>query len=103
MDRSLSDVCIVCDNIISNPLCNVCLAKRMALSVSEHDPVLAKLISGFRIEGSTKCISCGEKTGLCANCFSKDVYEFLSEKNSAAARSFISQFDYDLRKETNLF
>jgi len=91
-------MCIRCDNIISNPLCSICLAKRMVLSVSEQDPELAGLIDGFRVEGETICISCGDKTGLCANCFSRDIYEFLTEKNSAAAKNFLGQFDYDLRK-----
>lgn len=97
-------MCIRCDNTISNPLCNICLAERMVLSVSEQDPKLAGFINGFKVEGETKCISCGEKTGLCANCFSRDIYEFLTEKNPAVAKSFLGQFDYGLRKDvTKLF
>lgn len=97
-------MCVRCDNTITNPLCNFCLAKRMSASLSEFNPKLAGLIHGFKVEGETKCISCGKKTGLCANCFSQDVYEFLTEKDPQAARSFLKHFDYGLRKEiTNLF
>ncbi len=98
IDRSPFNRCVSCDNTIIHPLCNICLAKRMMVTVSEQDPVLAKSISGFHIDGETKCISCGGKTGLCAQCFSKDVYDFLVENNAAAARSFLGQFDYELRK-----
>ncbi|MEW5896224.1 MAG: hypothetical protein AB1668_00900 [Nanoarchaeota archaeon] len=94
--------CIECDEIITNPLCTVCLAERMAMAVGEHNKKLAKAIRGFGpqegTESGTRCISCGRGMNVCTHCFSKDTYEFLAEKNPAVAEEFLSQFDFDLRR-----
>lgn len=91
--------CVECNEIITNPLCTMCLAERMAMVVGEYDQKLAKAIKGIDVEGDTRCISCGRHMGVCAHCFSKDVYEFLAEKKPAVAEEFLSQFDFDLRRE----
>ena len=90
--------CIHCNDVISNPLCTSCLAERMIVSVGETNLKIARLIAGFKVDGDTKCISCGEMMGLCANCFSKDIYEFLSEKEPQIATMFLGHFDFDLRR-----
>ena len=74
--------CAECDEIISNPLCSECLAERMKSMVQEYNPALAEEIIGFAIDGDTTCISCGQGMGLCAHCFSRDIYEYLQEKDS---------------------
>ncbi|MBU0470607.1 MAG: hypothetical protein KKA62_02110 [Nanoarchaeota archaeon] len=91
--------CVECDDIITNPLCSNCLAERMVATIRHHDVKLADAIKGFKVDGETKCILCGEGMGLCAHCFSMDIYRFLAERNTAAAEDFLSQFDFDLRKE----
>lgn len=91
--------CVQCDEVITNPICASCLAGRMAVTIGEHDLKLAKLIKGFKAEGDTTCIYCGEKMGICAHCFSKDIYEFLSEKEPEIAADFLGHFDFELRRE----
>ncbi|MBI2146268.1 hypothetical protein HYU22_02940 [Candidatus Woesearchaeota archaeon] len=89
--------CVECDEIISNPLCSECLAECMKSMVQEYNPALAEEISGFAIEGDTTCISCGQGMGLCAHCFSREIYEYLQEKDAAIAKEFSSRFDFNLR------
>lgn len=91
--------CIQCNEVITNPLCASCLARSMAISVGEHNLKLAKMIEGFKVEGDTSCISCGEKMGLCAHCFSKGIYEFLLERKPDIAATFLGHFDFELRRE----
>ena len=91
--------CAECDEIITNPICSDCLAQNMRVMVGQFDPTLAEDITGFDIEGDTQCIRCGRSMGLCAHCFSKDIYFFLEEKKSSLAEDFLANFDFDLRRE----
>lgn len=91
--------CAECNDVITNPLCSDCLAMEMTVMVGEYDRELAGFIQGNTIYGETICISCGKKMGLCAHCFSKDVYNFLNERKSSIAKEFINRFDFELRKE----
>ena len=67
--------------------------------ISQDDQKLAKNIVGTKIPGGTNCLFCGEGMGLCAHCFSKDIYEYLQENNPKIAEIFLSRFDFDLRRE----
>lgn len=91
--------CIECEHIITNPICTDCLAQRMKVVVGEYNQSLAEEIHGCGIEGETPCIMCGKKMALCAHCFSRDVYDYLNEKDSNIAKEFVSRFDFDLRKD----
>ena len=91
--------CVECDEIITNPLCSDCLAQNMRVMIGQSDPALAADITSFAIDGDTHCIRCGKGMGLCAHCFSKDVYFFLEEKRSSLADDFLANFDFDLRRE----
>ncbi|MDP3990276.1 MAG: hypothetical protein Q8Q01_03660 [archaeon] len=90
--------CVECFHTITNPLCTSCLAERMNMVIGETYPGLAKEIIPANIEGETECISCHKKTGLCAHCFSKDIYEYLKERNPAAAKEFCNRFDFEIIK-----
>ena len=89
--------CVECDEIISNPICSECLAKKMRMVIGQHNPRLATEIMGIKIPGETKCLFCKEEMGLCAYCFSKDVYEDLREKDPEIAEMFWSRFDWGTR------
>ncbi len=95
--------CVECDEVITNPICSECLASRMRLVVQEHNPEMAKFITGIDIDGDTTCIQCGNRMGLCAHCFSKDIYDFLQESNQLAAREFASRFDFQIRSKITEF
>jgi len=89
--------CIECEDIITNPICPDCLVQQMRVMVAEKNPSLAKDIDGIYIEGGTNCFQCGKSTGLCAHCFSKDIYFQIKEKDLLLAQEFAQRFDYDLR------
>lgn len=91
--------CMECDEIITNPICANCLAAKMRIVVGEQRPDLVQDITGFVVDGETACISCGEKMGLCAHCFSRGVYEFLSTKDQKLAKEFMGRFDFELRRK----
>lgn len=91
------DRCMECDNAVVNPICPECLAQRMRMVVGEKDPELARHITGANTLGETKCIFCGKSVGVCAPCFSRDIYEFIKERNAELADNFKAIFDFDLR------
>jgi hypothetical protein len=91
--------CVECDDVITNPICPNCLAAQMVVVVGEYNSSLVDYIKGFKIYGETICISCGDNMGLCAHCFSKDVYLFLKDKQENLAKEFLQRFDFELRKE----
>jgi hypothetical protein len=96
--KGASHRCIECDEIITNPVCSDCLAKRIRVMIQELRPGLARGIKGFKTEGDTPCIFCGNLMALCAHCFSEGIYDYLSEKDAMVAKEFLNRFDFDLRK-----
>lgn len=99
MNHAAFNRCAECDEVITNPICSDCLSEKMRLVVEESDPQLASQIVGADIDGDTTCIKCGQPMGLCAHCFSKDIYEFLQLHNNILAKEFASRFDFDLRQK----
>ncbi|MFH1683223.1 MAG: hypothetical protein ABIA37_05505 [Candidatus Woesearchaeota archaeon] len=71
----------------------------MVVFVSEMDEELAEEIKGFEMEGETGCLFCGQGMAICAHCFSRDVYEYLREKNAVVAEEFLEAFDFELRRD----
>ncbi|MBI2112644.1 hypothetical protein HYT52_03870 [Candidatus Woesearchaeota archaeon] len=99
MELATANTCIECDDIITEPICPECLAHRMQEFVHYFDQKLAEEIESLVVEdGETSCIFCGKKMNLCAHCFSKEIYQFLQEKNPQAAEEFLGRFDFDLRR-----
>ena len=99
MNHAAFNRCAECDEVITNPICSDCLATNMRIVVKEYAPVLAAEIRGADIDGDTTCIKCGKGMGLCAHCFSKDIYEFLQQHDAILAREFAGRFDFDLRNK----
>ncbi len=89
--------CVECNEIITTPICSDCLAGQMREVLAEQDPSLAAAIAGAAIEGDTVCILCGRSMGLCAYCFSRDMYVLVQHWNPALAAEFAARFDFDLR------
>ena len=98
---AMQNRCVECDEIITNPICPECLAKKMRLVVSEHDKKLAEDIVSANVDGETTCIICGLEMGVCAHCFSKEIYEMLVSKGYQQQKEFMARFDFFLRKEWN--
>ncbi len=99
MSRVPFEACIDCQEAITNPVCPNCLAEQMKVFVGETNDGLASYIYGANIEGSTQCISCQQGMGLCAHCFSRDIYCFILENDMLLAKEFKARFDFDLRRK----
>jgi len=98
MTLAASYACMECDEVITEPICSGCLSKRMQEFVGESDPELAKEIENLVVpEGDSPCLFCGKKMNLCAHCFSREVYQFILEKNAPLAEDFLGKFDFELR------
>ncbi|HLD34171.1 MAG TPA: hypothetical protein VJB66_05565 [Candidatus Nanoarchaeia archaeon] len=91
--------CVVCDEMITNPICPDCLAKQMRSWVNETNPTLAERIDGFNMSGDVSCLFCGQGMSICAHCYSRDVYEQIALHDKKLAREFMARFDFELRKE----
>ena len=91
--------CIVCQEIITNPLCSNCLGDQMRVMLGERDKELADAIITSSVEGDINCIKCSNPMGLCAHCFCRDVYDYLDEKKHPLAKEFMARFDFDLRED----
>jgi hypothetical protein len=98
MKQALFHRCVQCDEAITNPICSDCLSHRMKLTIGLRDKKLAAEVCGFEFEGETTCLSCGKHMGLCAHCFSRDIYELLEEKKYPYIEEFVSNFDFELRR-----
>ena len=91
--------CVVCEEVITNPICPDCLARQMKAWLGETHPELARTIDGGYVPGETNCLFCGQDMGICAHCYSKDVYEQLALSDESLAREFMARFDFQLRKK----
>ena len=99
MEAQIENGCIVCNEIITNPICPDCLSERMRYWLDENNSKLGKDVKGFHLEGPTKCIFCGTGMAICAHCFSRDIYDYLEENDRNLAAEFAARFDFELRKE----
>jgi hypothetical protein len=88
--------CIECQEGITNPICPECLAREM----KSWKPSLRIWDTDVSYEhGKVRCIFCGKRMGICAHCFSKDMYSIIVEKYPELAEEFIDTFNYGLREE----
>ena len=60
MKAQIGNGCVVCNEVITNPICPDCLAERMQAWLAETNPKLAKDIRGYHLDGDTKCIFCNK-------------------------------------------
>lgn len=92
--------CLECNQTITNPICPECLATRVKNWLDDMGKTgTAKKITAHNVNGPTKCIFCGQGMSICAHCYSKDIYDFLFDKDPKLAREFLSRFDFELREE----
>jgi hypothetical protein len=98
-NQNAASSCVVCEHVITNPICPDCLSTRMRSWLAEVNPEIASDVDGFSIPGETHCLFCNQEMGICAHCYSKDVYEQILLKDVLLAREFVARFDFDLRRD----
>jgi hypothetical protein len=91
--------CIECKEVITNPICPRCLGSEIKVWLKEKMPELVHIIGAGPRFGSTRCIFCKKEMGICAHCFSRDIYLEVVRLQPDLGEDFISCFNYDLREE----
>lgn len=91
--------CVMCEEIVTNPLCLDCVNKGIEQWLSENDlPSFELGLFGTEQQG---CIRCNKSIDVCLYCHTKQVYEWLktqkTDKNKLA--EFIEFFHFDLDKK----
>jgi len=75
----------------------------MNLWLMERRPELANNLEIYDAEGDTTCLFCQRGMSICPHCTSKDVYDYLHEKDEKIAKEFAARFDFELRQEVFVF
>lgn len=93
--------CVVCGDVITNPICVSCLQKEMEHWLLDRKPEVSSLIKNTTAcfksytHDVMECVICGENMNVCAHCYSKDVIDFI-KKDKKLVREFLTQFNYQL-------
>jgi len=96
------EVCVLCDEAITNPICPDCLMKEISLWLNETNPRLMNQMNEFMslFDGFTQvvssCVICGAYMNICPHCFAKEVFDTLRVKDLATASMFLKRFNYEL-------
>jgi len=101
--KEANQMCVLCDEAITNPICLDCLQRSMeqwALGIKpgivQDIKMKSFIFKAYDHEGTT-CVVCGNNINICAHCFCKDIYEWLLEKHPETAESFLVSFNYEIR------
>ena len=86
--------CLVCNEVISNPICPECINKEIRDWLVEKKIELIENNTGL---GSTKCIICGKPTAICPSCYTSEIYSIVRKKYPNLEKQFKTYFNFELR------
>ncbi len=95
--------CVVCEEVITQPLCGSCLAQQVATWLLERGepgslPGLAEATAEVLVrEGVTSCIKCRAPMGLCSHCYLLHIGAWLAERHPTLVEEFTSLFGFHPR------
>jgi hypothetical protein len=90
--------CLVCGDVITNPICPECLMQEIRDWLSGVEPEFVQYLKDFvnvlpNTGGqATHCVLCGQNIGVCSYCFAHDVLEYIIQERPDLADSFIENF-----------
>ena len=93
--------CMICGEVITNPICTECLAREIEDWLISKKPNLIPTIRLLaeiaepREESLTTCIFCGKIIDTCMYCFTQEVLEFLQNICPELVDSFLEHFSYE--------
>ena len=101
--KEANQMCVLCDEAITNPICLDCLERGMeqwALgikpSIIQILRINAKMLKAYTHKGTT-CVVCRKNINVCAHCFCKEIYGWLQAEHPEIAESFLVCFNYEIR------
>ncbi|NOZ81383.1 MAG: hypothetical protein GXP63_06965 [DPANN group archaeon] len=95
--------CIVCDEIITNPICPDCLGQQFKAWLGAHRRTLLlkmqKEVYGFgkRDERGTACVICSKPMHVCPHCLAKAAQRVIDGEDDIELQSqFMTHFNWNL-------
>lgn len=90
--------CIVCNQVITNPVCVDCMEKEVEVWLFESKPDLINELKDKTFEinlnsGETDCVLCGNQMCICTYCYSEHLLSWL-KKYPELASKFRKIFDF---------
>ena len=104
---SAREECLLCGDVITNPICFRCLEGEVEEWLSGRMP---KLIPRLKKTGEvfksythngTRCILCGDNMNVCTHCYCYEVNK-LFEDYPRMAEEFVEFFNFELRGSTGI-
>jgi len=101
------EVCVLCRDVITNPVCADCLEVEITTWLNE---VRSDLVDEFRSISndfklntfdSSKCVICGNSMSICAYCYTEHILSWLLDKiqDTDLIREFMQFFNFDLEHQ----
>lgn len=93
--------CVVCEEPITNPICPACLKEGVSQWLLEQGQYgllgeVDEMTRGvFANSGSTFCIKCDSLMGLCAYCYTKEVFDIV-KRHPRLVADYLVYFNFDL-------
>jgi hypothetical protein len=92
--------CLVCGDVISNPICPGCLAEEMEDLLGREHPeaqlVVREAKNAVATSGEelTYCIICGEQMSICPYCFMEEMRNQVSTNDPRTGDLLTEKFGY---------
>ena len=94
--------CLLCGDVITNPICYTCLEGEIEEWLSNKMPKLVpklkktgKTFSSYTHRGTT-CILCGSNMNVCTHCYCYEVHKMF-DNYPKLADEFVNFFNFELR------
>jgi ferredoxin len=92
------EACVVCEEPITNPICQECLREAVRQWLMEQGQSgLMEEVDRMTMSDhdGTTCIGCGNRMRVCAYCYTKDVFHII-EKRPELVPAYLAYFNFDL-------
>jgi hypothetical protein len=92
--------CLICGEVISNPLCPGCLAEEMEDLLGREHPESQLVVRGAKEDFATtgeeliSCILCGKEMNVCPYCFMEEMRDLLTESDPRSGEKLSERFGY---------
>jgi hypothetical protein len=94
MEKHIPDKrCLICDEVISNPICPDCINKEVRDFLAEQEMELYEDQSEY---GSTRCIICGKNMSVCPSCYTNELYGIIKNLHPSLEDDFKTFFNFEL-------
>lgn len=98
---SNNEVCVICNEGISNPICPDCLMREIEQWLHEKQPSLVQNLQGLftvfeDVEQNMSCVVCRSSMHICPHCVAREVHSMLYEINQEVAEEFFNYFNFQL-------